>query len=82
MTFFDWVGFFMNPYNILMFGFAGGALALFLSAGVMFLVDANRKIAKRIVAVVTVLAVLLIQLACWGLVFWYNTPLGPALELE
>ena len=79
MNFFDWVDFFLNPFNILMFGFAGGVLALFMSAGAMFLINGDRKIAKRVVVIAALLTVLLFQLVCWGLVIWYNTPLGPPL---
>ncbi|MBE9479809.1 MAG: hypothetical protein IMY80_07570 [Chloroflexi bacterium] len=82
MTFFDWIDFFMNPFNILMFGFTGGILALFITAGAMYVLHANRRTGNRVIFIVTTLTVLLIQLAFWGLVIWYNTPMGPPLELR
>ena len=82
MNFFDWVDFFMNPYTIFMFGAIMGILSFFFSGGVLYTFNVNRKLGIKIMIAVTILAVLV----GWGmwiaLVFWYNTPLGPPLELK
>lgn len=78
---FDWVDFFMNPFHIFMFGCTAGVLAWFFTGGILYTFNVNRKLGIKIMIVVTILAVL----AGWGmwvaLLLWYNTPLGPPLEL-
>ncbi|GAG41700.1 unnamed protein product [marine sediment metagenome] len=82
MNFFDWVDFFMDPYHIFMFGAIAGILSWFFSGGILYTFGVNRRLGIKIMIAVVVLAALL----GWGmwiaLVVWYNTPMGPPLDLK
>jgi len=81
MTFFDWVDFFINPLHIFMFGIGVGIIAWFFSGGILYTFNVNRKLGIKIMMVVTILA-LLVGWGMWiALVVWYNTPMGPPLNI-
>ncbi len=81
MDLFDWVDFFMNPFNIMMFGFGAGIITWFISGGFLYTFKVDRKFGIKVMIAVTVLFTLLVWGMFWALIVWYNTPLGPPLEL-
>jgi hypothetical protein len=76
-----WIDFFMNPYNILMVGIGAGALSWFVSGGVFYTFGLRRPLGIKIVIAITLLTVLFVWGLGYGLVIWYNTPLGPPLDI-
>ena len=82
MDLFSWIDFFLDPFHIFMFGIGMGIFAWFLTGGVLYTFGVNRRLGIKTMIVVTVLAILV----GWGMwiamVIWYNTPMGPSLELK
>ncbi len=81
MTFFNWVDFFVNPYNIFMLGWFVFLFTFLITGGILYLFGVERRLGLKIARRAAILAGTLAWVAGYGLVFWYNTPLGPALEL-
>jgi hypothetical protein len=77
-----WVDFFMNPYNIFMMGLGAGSFAWFVSGGLFYTFGLDRRIGIKVVIAVAILVVLVVWGLGYGLVIWYNTPMGPPLELN
>ena len=82
MSVFDWVDFFTNPISIFIFGCGAGIFTWFFVGGFLYTINVERQKGITIMTVLTVLAVLLTWGAFIGLVIWYNTPMGPPLELR
>ncbi len=79
---FFWIDFATEPLNILMSGASLGVLVYFFTAGLMWSFNVKRNTGKWIIIAAAVLAVVLAQAVCWGINIWYNTPLGPPLDLK
>ncbi len=79
---FDWVDFFMNPYNIFMLGWFVFLFTFLITAGILYLFNVERRCGLKIALVAAILAGTLTWAAGYGLFFWYHTPMGPPLELK
>ena len=77
-----WIDFFMDPFNIFMLGLFAGAGAWSVSGGLFYTFRLRWEIGKWIMLAVVVLVVLIVWAFGYGLVVWYNTPLGPPLQLQ
>ena len=77
-----WIDFFMYPFNIFMSGLFAGAVAWSVSGGSFYTFNLRRYTGIRIMVAVVILVVLFVWLIGYGLVVWYNTPLGPPLKLQ
>jgi uncharacterized BrkB/YihY/UPF0761 family membrane protein len=82
MSVFDWIDFFMSPYNIFMVGCFAFLLAYFVCAGALYTFGINRRLGLKISLFVAALVGTLFWVAGYIVVIWYNTPLGPPLELK
>jgi hypothetical protein len=70
----------MNPTFALWFGlFLGTVISLVVTMIYVLIVNVG---ARRIWLFIWILCVLIIWGINFGLIVWYNTPLGPSLNLE
>ena len=76
-----WIDFITNPYNIFMSGVFGGLVTYFFTAGFFYTVNIKRKY-LWVAILIGVIGAAIVWGLGYSLVVWYNTPLGPPLELK
>jgi hypothetical protein len=76
-----WIDFLMNPINMIGMTLFSGFLSAFFWAGLMWFVKAERKIGSRIILIGTVCFMMVVAGFFVFIYWWYNTPLGPPLNL-
>ena len=75
-----WIDFITDPYNIFMLGIFSGLLGYFFSAGFMYTINVPRRY-LWVAVLITILSAAIVWGLGYSIVIWYNTPLGPPLEL-
>lgn len=81
MDFFDWVDFFLDPYHICMMGLLASTGAYAVTGSLMYTFGVERKLGLKLSVAIAVLVGLIVWGLGYGVVLWYNTPLGSPLEL-
>ena len=77
-----WFDFVTNPYWIFMSGWIGGIPCALMVAGLCGILGVNTKHTRIAFGLSFVIVSLLIWASFILLVVWYNTPMGPPLELK
>ena len=70
-----------DPTNILLIGFSAGIIAMLFSRLILWLLRVRAMTSGYITIAVGILTVILVEILLWQFYIWYNTPLGPSLEL-
>jgi hypothetical protein len=72
----------MDPLNAIIDSLFFAGCTWVVVAGVLYTIGISRRRGLKVTAFVTVIGFVLVLLFRYYLIVWYNTPLGPPLDLK